>query len=112
MAQAYPWTQVHGACTMVPVWTWWVASAVLAPQDTLAYAVRQTSMSVAWVPAMWHTPGTACRTQVGAFTVFAKLVSQVSVGEAAGLGPACVLLWLIHHSCLPRYPLSDCIVSL
>lgn len=77
VAQAYPWTQAPAVCTMVPVWTWWVASTVLAPPDTLACAVRQTSMSVAWVPAMWHTPGTACRTQVGATAAFAKRASQV-----------------------------------
>lgn len=105
VAQAYPWTQAPAACTMVPVWTWWVASTVLAPPDTLACAVRQTSMSVAWVPAMWHTPGTACRTQVGATAAFAKRASQVSVGKGAGLGSCpCPLLWLIHCLLLAQVP--------
>ena len=51
VAQAQPWTWGPGACTMVPAWIWWVVSAAPAPQDTLACAVRGTSMSVAQVPA-------------------------------------------------------------
>lgn len=52
VAQAHPWTQAFGAYTMAPVWTWWVASVVTVPQVTQACTVRQTSMSVAQVPAM------------------------------------------------------------
>lgn len=76
MAQAYPWTQVSGAYTMVPVWTWWVASVVTVPQDTQVCTVRQTSMSVAQVPAMRHIPGTACKIQVVSSTASAILASQ------------------------------------
>lgn len=34
-------------------------------------------MSVTRVPAMQHTPETACRSQVGASAAFVKLASQV-----------------------------------
>lgn len=87
VAQAHPWIQAPDACTMVPVWTWWAASAVTAPQDTRAFTVRQTSTSVARVPAMPHTPGTACKTQVGASAAFAMLASQVSKKGRVGPGP-------------------------
>lgn len=87
VVQACPWTQAPGACTMVPVWTWWVASVAPVPLDTLGCAVRQTSMNVTRVPAMGHTPGTACRPRVGASAASAEPASQVSVGEGAGLGP-------------------------
>lgn len=96
VAQAHPWTRAPGACTTVPAWTWWVASAAPAPRDTLACAVRRTSMSVTRVPAMMHTLGIVCRTQVGASAAFAMQASQVSMGEAAALG-----------SCLCSYTGAD-----
>lgn len=86
VAQAHPRTQVPGACTMAPVWTWWAASAVPAPQATLACAARPISTSVARAPATRLTPGTACRTQGGASAAFAEPASQVRVGQGAGLG--------------------------
>lgn len=43
-------------------------------------------MSVTRVPATMHTPGTVCRTQVGASAAFVMGASQVSVGEVAALG--------------------------
>ena len=43
-------------------------------------------MSVARVPAMTHTLGTVCRTQVGASAAFVVQASQVSTGEAAARG--------------------------
>lgn len=89
VVQACPWTQAPGACTMVPVWTWWVASVALVPLDTLGCAVRQTSMNVTRVPAMGHTPGTACRPRVGASAASAEPASQV---------PA------VRLSCLPVSP--------
>lgn len=86
VAQAHPWTRAPGACTMVPVWTSWVAFAAPAPPGTLACAARRTSMSVTRVPATMHTPGIVCRTQVGASAAFVVRASQVSVGEVAALG--------------------------
>lgn len=86
VAQARPWTRAPAACTMVPAWTSWVASAAPAPLGTPAYAVRQTSMSVTRVPATRHTLGIVCRTQVGASAASVVQASQVSVGEAAALG--------------------------
>lgn len=90
VAQAQPWTWGPGACTMVPAWIWWVVSAAPAPQDTLACAVRGTSMNVAQVPATRHIPGTACRTQVGASAACVTLASQVSMGRGGwpGILPA------------------------
>lgn len=76
VAQAHPWTQASGAYTTAPVWTWWVASAVTAPQDTRACTVRQTSMSVAQAPAMLHTQGTAYKIQVDISAASAILASQ------------------------------------
>lgn len=86
VARAHPWPWAPSACTTVPAWTWWVASAAPAPRVIRACAARRTLMSVAWAPAMLHTPGTACRTPVGASTAFAELASRVSVGEGVGLG--------------------------
>lgn len=48
-------------------------------------------MSVAQVPAMQHTPGTACKTQVGTSAAFAMQASQVSMRGRAGLGPLFLL---------------------
>lgn len=109
MAWAPPWTWIPGACTMVPVWIWWVASAAAAPQDTLACAVKQTSMNVVQVPAMQHIPGTAFRTQAGASTAFVMLASQVStsMGEEAGLG-SCLCSPLLADPCAPACPGPRC----
>lgn len=96
VAQAYPWTQVSGAYTMVPVWTWWVASVVTVPQDTQVCTVRQTSMSVAQVPAMRHIPGTACKIQVVTSTASAILASQVSMTHTLARNlTVFLLMWLI-----------------
>lgn len=76
VAQTHPWIQASGAYTTVPVWTWWVASAVTVPQDTRVCTVRQTSMSVAQVPAMQHIPGTAYKIQVGTSAASVILASQ------------------------------------
>lgn len=53
-------------------------------------------MSVTRVPAMMHTLEIVCRTQVGASAAFAEQASQVSMGEAAALGP-----------CLCAYAVAD-----
>lgn len=93
VAQAHPWTQAPGAYTMAPVWTWWVASAVTVPQGTQVCTVRQTSMSVAQVPAMLHIQGTAYKIQVDISTASAILASQVSMTD----GLASRNLWLCHY---------------
>lgn len=94
VAQAHPWTQASGVYTMAPVWTWWVASAVTVPQVTQVCTVRQTSMSVAKVPAMQHIPGTAYKIQVGTSTASAILASQVSVTGRLARS----LMWFCHCS--------------
>lgn len=99
VAQAQPWIQASGAYTTVPVWTWWVASAVTVPQDTRVCTVRQTSMSVVQVPAMQHTPGTAYRIQVGTSAASAILASQVSMTDRLARSLTVVLPWwliLLH----------------
>lgn len=99
VAQAQPWIQASGASTTVPVWTWWVASAVTVPQDTRVCTVRQTSMSVAQVPAMQHTPGTAYKIQVGTSAASAILASQVSMTDRLARSLTVVLPWwliLLH----------------
>lgn len=64
-------------------------------------------MSVTRVPAMQHTPGTACRSQVGASAAFVKLALQVSVGNGAGLG-SCLCSPTVADPATPAYPGARC----
>lgn len=101
VTQGHPWTQVSGAYTTAPAWTWWAASAVTVPPDTQVCTARQTSMSVVQVPATQLIPGTACKTQGATSTASAILASQVGMTDT-GQGP--------HHgpATVVEHPASAC----